>query len=212
MQLKIFTFNPLQVNSYLLWDKTGEAALIDCGCLFESEKDTLKEFIRGNGLQLKVYLNTHLHFDHIFGSPFIEEQFGVSAWASDGDIHWAQSISERVARFGFSYNEKIPRLGRILDDGDVITFGHQHIQAIAVPGHSPGSLAYYMPQHNILFSGDALFCGSIGRTDFPDSNHTALLTNIRERLLTLPPETIVYPGHDRSTTIEYEKDYNIFLR
>lgn len=212
MELKIFTFNPIQVNSYLLWDHTGEAALIDCGCLFDSEKEALKTFILDKNLQLKIYLNTHLHFDHIFGSPFIAQEFGVSAWASDGDIHWAQSIAERVARFGLSYKEKIPPLGRILSDGDTIKFGQEQIVAIAVPGHSPGSLAYYMPAHKILFSGDALFCGSIGRTDFPDSCHEALITNLREKILTLPPETIVYPGHDRSTTIEYEKEYNFYIR
>lgn len=212
MELKIFTFNPIQVNSYLLWDHTGEAALIDCGCLFESEKETLKTFIRSNNLQLKIYLNTHLHFDHIFGNAFIEETFGVKAEANDGDWHWAETISERIARFGLRFDEEIPPLGRILHDGDEITFGNQTIKAISVPGHSPGSLAYYIARENVIFTGDALFCGSIGRTDFPDSNHEHLIGSIREKLLTLPDDTKVYPGHDRPTTIENERKYNMFLR
>lgn len=212
MNIKIFTFNPIQVNSYLLWDETNEAVLIDCGCFTQSEKNELKNFIESNGLKLKVYLNTHLHFDHIFGNPFVEKKLGVSAWANDSDWHWAETIAERVARFGVRYNEQIPPLGRVINNGDEIFFGKQRIVAIAVPGHSPGSIAYHLPEHKMLFSGDALFRDSIGRTDFPDSNHNQLLTNIKERLFTLPQETIVYPGHDRSTTIGYEKEYNMFIR
>lgn len=212
MKLKIFTFNPIQVNSYLLWDDTQEAVLIDCGCFGAQEEEELATFIQSNGLQLKHYLNTHLHFDHIFGNPFIARTFGISAEANDADWHWAANIAERVARFGIIYKDKIPLPERILHDGDEIQFGTQRIVAIAVPGHSPGSLAYYLPQHGILFSGDALFRDSIGRTDFADSDHSTLITSIREKLFTLPDETIVYPGHDQKTTIGHEKRHNMFVR
>ncbi len=212
MELKTFIFNPIQVNCYLMWDSTGEAVLIDCGCIYAHEKAELKRFISENKLHLKHYLNTHLHFDHIFGNPFVMKEFGIGAEANDKDLPWALSISERVSRFGMCYDEEIPPLARVLNDGDDIHFGHSSIKAIAVPGHSPGSLAYYLPDENMLFSGDALFHGSIGRTDFPDSNHRALIDNIKEKLLTLPDCTVVYPGHDRSTTIGYEKEYNMFLR
>lgn len=213
MELKIFTFNPIQVNSYLLWDETKEAVLIDCGCFGEEEEEELASFIAANGLTLKHYLNTHLHFDHIFGNPFIMKKFGISAEASDGDWRWAENIAERVARFGIIYDQKIPPLARVLGHNDKVTFGNgSTIKAIAVPGHSPGSLAYYVEEKGWLFSGDALFHSSIGRTDFPDSDHAALIDNIKERLFTLPDDTIVYPGHDSSTTIGYEKKYNIFVR
>lgn len=212
MELKRFIFNPIQVNSYLLWDDSKEALLIDCGCFFPHEKETLKKFITDNGLTLKHLLNTHLHFDHIFGNPFIHAEFGISPEANNADLPWAKGIAERVARFGFRYEEKMPPLGRVLHDGDEIHFGKQCIKAIAVPGHSPGSLAYYLPEAKMLFSGDALFRDSIGRTDFPDSNHAALISSIRERLFTLPDDTTVYPGHDRETTIGYEKEFNMFVR
>ena len=212
MELKIFIVNPIQVNCYLLWDETKEAVLIDCGALFPGEREEIKEFINANGLTLKHYLNTHLHFDHIFGNAFVEETFGVKASANDADWPWAENIQERVARFGLRYEEKIPAIERVLNDGDEILFGNNRIVAIAVPGHSPGSLAYHIPDAKMLFSGDALFRGSIGRTDFPDSNHRALIYAIREKLLTLPEETIVYPGHDRETTIEFEKMNNMYLR
>ena len=142
MEIKTFTFSPIEVNSYLLWDETKEAVLIDCGCFGKEEEKKLSNFIEKNGLILKHYLNTHLHFDHIFGNPFIMKKFGISAEASDGDWHWAENIAQRVARFGIIYDQKIPALARVLKHNDEVTFGNGcTIKAIAVPGHSPGSLA-----------------------------------------------------------------------
>lgn len=212
MNIKRFTFNPVDVNCYLVWDDTKEAVLIDCGAFKPAECDQLKVFIEHYGLTLKHHLNTHLHFDHIFGNPFIEETFGVKAEASDKDWKWAENLRERLARFSIKYDKVIPPLGRVLGDGDEIIFGTHRIVAIAVPGHSQGSLAYYIPDEGVLFSGDALFQGSIGRTDFDDSNHQQLVTSIKERLFTLPDETIVYPGHEAETKIGYEKRYNMFLK
>ncbi|MBR5275673.1 MAG: MBL fold metallo-hydrolase [Bacteroidaceae bacterium] len=212
MNLKTFVFNPVDVNCYLLWDESKEAVVIDPAVLFDDEKAQLKAFIEQNGLILKHALNTHLHFDHIFGNPFIEKEFGIACEANDSDWPWAETIAERVARFGLRYQEKIPALGRVLHDGDVITFGNQTLEAIHVPGHSPGSLAYYLRSENMLFSGDALFQGSIGRTDFADADFDTLITSIKEKLFTLPDETVVYPGHAGTTTIGFEKQYNRFLK
>ena len=212
MELRTFVVNPVQVNCYLLWNDTKEAVLIDCGAWLPHEREHIKEFIVNNGLQLKHHLNTHLHFDHIFGNAFIEEVFGIKAEANDADWPWAENIAERVARFGIRYEEKVPSLGRVLNDGDEIEFGDSVLRVISVPGHSPGSLAYYVPDGKMLFSGDALFRGSIGRTDFADSNHRQLIMSIREKLLTLPDETTVYPGHDRETTIAFENMNNMYLR
>jgi glyoxylase-like metal-dependent hydrolase (beta-lactamase superfamily II) len=211
MELRQFIFNPVGVNCYLLWDESKEAVLIDAATLFPEEKEELKSFIACAGLQIKHHLNTHLHFDHIFGNPFIEEAFGIKSEANDSDWSWAESISERVARFGLRYNEKIPPLGKVLRDGDTITFGNSTIKAIHVPGHSPGSLAYYIEEEKMLFSGDALFRGSIGRTDFPDADYATLAESIRKKLFTLPDDTIVYPGHSESTTIGFEKQYNRYI-
>ena len=212
MQIKTFVVNPIQVNCYLLWDETDEAVLIDCGAWTPEERTRIKLFVQSQGLTIKHYLNTHLHFDHIFGNAYVEETFGVKAEASDKDWSWAESISERVARFGMRYNENVPALGNVLKDKDVIVFGNQKIDVISVPGHSPGSLAFHIPKQKALFTGDALFCQSIGRTDFPDSNHMELITAIREKLFTLPDDTVVYPGHSEKTTIGFEKRYNMYVR
>lgn len=212
MQIKTFIVNPIEVNCYLLWDGTGEAVLIDCGAWMPEERERIRLFVQSQGLTIRHYLNTHLHFDHIFGNAYVEETFGIKAEASDKDWNWAANIAERVARFGIRYEEEVPSLGRILKDGDTILFGNQTINVISVPGHSPGSLAYYIPEHKTLFTGDALFCQSIGRTDFPDSDHMELITAIREKLFTLPDDTTVYPGHGEKTTIGFEKKYNIYAR
>ena len=212
MELKRFVFNPVDVNCYILWDESKEAVLVDAAVLFDEEKEDLKSFILNNGLTVKHHLNTHLHFDHIFGNPFVEQELGVKSSSNDKDWSWAETISERVARFGLRYNEKIPAIGTVLHDGDTVTFGNSTIKVLHVPGHSPGSLAYYIEEQKMLFSGDTLFRGSIGRTDFPDSDHYRFVTGIRQRLLTLPDDTVVYPGHDSKTTIGFEKSYNMFLR
>lgn len=212
MKLKTFVFNPIQVNCYLLWDESKEALLIDCGCLFPHEEMQLQQFVEANELKIVHYLNTHLHFDHIFGNPFVEKIFGVKAKANDADWKWAENISERVARFGLRYEEKITYPEQILQHGDEIKFGEQTVKVLAVPGHSPGSLAYHIPEHRMVFTGDALFRNSIGRTDFPDSDHQQLIESIKKQLFTLPDDTIVYPGHAEPTEIGYEKEYNFFVK
>ncbi len=212
MKLKTFVFNPIQVNCYLLWDETKEALLIDCGCLFSHEKMQLQQFIEENELKITQYLNTHLHFDHIFGNPFVEKMFGIKSKANDADWTWAENISERVSRFGLRYDEQISLPEQVLHHGDIIKFGKQSVKVLAVPGHSPGSLAYYIPEHNMVFTGDALFRDSVGRTDFPDSNHRQLIESIKQQLFTLPDETIVYPGHAEPTNIGYEKEYNFYIK
>lgn len=212
MELKKFVVNPVQVNCYLIWDESKEALLIDCAACSIRDRRSILEFITSNGLTIKHHLNTHLHFDHILGNAFVEETFGIKSEANDADWSWAEHIKERAARFGVKYEETVPALGRILNEGDEVTFGTHRIKVIAVPGHSPGSLVFYIPEENVLFSGDTIFHGSIGRTDFPDSDHYRFITEIRNKLLTLPEETIVYPGHDRETTIGFEKAYNMYLR
>jgi glyoxylase-like metal-dependent hydrolase (beta-lactamase superfamily II) len=202
----------LHENCYVAYDEPSrEAAIIDPGFYWDEEKRRLERFVQEHDLQVKYLLCTHLHFDHIFGNPFVEKELGVKSLSNDKDWPWAETIAERVARFGLRYTEKIPAIGRVLSDGDEIKFGNSTIKAIHVPGHSPGSLAYYVEKENILFSGDALFQGSIGRTDFADSDYATLIDSIKSKLLALPDATRVFPGHGDSTTIAFEKQYNRFL-
>ncbi len=200
------------VNSYVLWDETKEAVVIDPGCFYEEEKQKLKNFIVSNELKPVHLLNTHLHLDHIFGNPFMLQEFGLHARANQADEFWLESAPKQSRMFGFQLKEEPVALGEYLHDGDIITFGNTELEAIHVPGHSPGSLVFYCRKDNCMFSGDVLFQGSIGRADLTGGNFDELKEHICSRLFTLPNETVVYPGHGAPTTIGIEKVENPFFR
>ena len=143
MKIKKFEFNMFPVNSYVLWDDTNEALIIDCGCFYEEERQALKTFIQNNGLKPVRLLNTHLHLDHIFGNPFVLREYGLKAEAGQQDEFWLAQASAMAAKFGFLYEEQQPALGNYLREGDTVTFGNSELKVIHVPGHSPGSLVYY---------------------------------------------------------------------
>lgn len=212
MKIKRFEFNMFPVNCYVLWDETKEAVIIDPGCFYDEEKQTLKNYIRDNNLSVKHLLNTHLHLDHIFGNPFILKEFGLHAEANQADEFWLEQAPKQSRMFGFQLNEAPVPLGKYINDGDIIRFGNTQLEAIQVPGHSPGSLVYYCAAENCMFSGDVLFQGSIGRADLAGGNFDELRECILTRLFVLPDQTIVYPGHGAPTTIGNEKENNPFFR
>lgn len=213
MNVKQFEFNMLPVNTYVVWDgQTREAAVIDAGCYFQKECDALKQFVANEGLAVKLLLNTHLHFDHIFGNRFMYEQYGLKTHAHRADEDWLVEAPRRTRMFGLEFpNQPVP-IGTYLEDGDELTLGAYTLKCLHVPGHSPGSVVFYSPEGKCLFSGDVLFQGSIGRTDLPGGDHQTLLDGIREKLFILPDETVVYAGHGGQTTIGYEKRYNYYLK
>lgn len=207
MQVKCMEFNFLPVNTYIVWDETGEAAVIDPGCFYPGETEQLAAFIRDNGLDVKLLLNTHLHFDHVFGNTFVEETYRVKAHANDLDMPWIKSMSRRLAVFGINYEGQVSPIlpENVLREGDTVSFGNTTFHVLHVPGHSPGSIVFLNREQGCVFTGDVIFQGSYGRTDFPDGNHEALMTGIRTKLLTLPESTTVYPGHGPATDIKHEK-------
>ena len=212
MKVKVFEFNPIAVNTYVLHDETGECVIIDPACFYHDEERALFNYINDEKLIIKHVLNTHLHFDHLFGVNFIQSQFKVSMKTHKADEFLLDTITEQMALFGFAANEKhIPTIGTYIDENDIIEFGNQKLSIMHVPGHSPGSIVFYNEAEHCIVSGDVLFNGSIGRTDLPKGNHSQLINGIKAKLLILPDETIVYPGHGPSTTIGKEKKTNPFL-
>ncbi|MDR1273297.1 MAG: MBL fold metallo-hydrolase [Odoribacteraceae bacterium] len=212
MNMKIFTCNPIEENTIVLYDDTGEAAVIDCGCLFEEERQELREFLTERHLTPVVLLNTHLHIDHIFGNGFMLDQYGLSAKAHRADEFWVTDAVTYAARLGIRGIEPPPPLGGYLDEGDVVRFGHSELLPIHVPGHSAGSLCYYSEKDKLLISGDVLFAGCIGRSDLPGGNMQQLVTGIREKLFVLPGDVRVIPGHGDATTIDRERRVNPYVR
>lgn len=211
MEIKQFVFNLLRENTYLIWDETKEAAIIDAGMQFNKEKEIIKEFIEENDLKLVAVYNTHLHLDHQFGNKFIYDTYGVKPIAGKDDEFLLGTIQEAAAKWGMPYNEEPQDLAGYITDNMVLKFGNTELQAFHTPGHSPGSYSLYNAKAGIIFTGDVLFNGSIGRSDFEMGNYNDLMASIQERLLVLPDETVVYSGHGPATTIGEERISNPFL-
>ncbi|NDW10312.1 MBL fold metallo-hydrolase [Dysgonomonas sp. 520] len=212
MNVKVFQFNPVGVNTYVVYDETKECTIIDAGCFYADEKEHLLNFILDNDLIVKHMINTHLHFDHVFGCNFISEQFGVVLEANDKDQFLLDQFDGQLRMFGFNPVGEAPKIGKVIKEGDMIEFGDQRFFVIHVPGHSPGSLVFYNEEEECLFAGDVLFRDSIGRTDLARGNHDELVAGIKSKLMTLPPETLVYSGHGPNTTVGYEKKHNPYLQ
>jgi len=211
MTIKTFTFNPIQENTYLVYDETNEAVVIDAGCVSEIEKRALKNYIENNNLTLKRVLNTHLHFDHQFGNKFLFTTYGIKPEAGKEDEYLLENVIAQTRSFGMSVDEEAQSIGSYITDNQEIKFGNTTLVALHVPGHSPGHMAFYDQKDGILFAGDVLFRGSIGRTDLPKGDYATLILSITNKLLPLPDSTVVYSGHGPSTTIGFERKNNPFL-
>ncbi|MDR0733329.1 MAG: MBL fold metallo-hydrolase [Dysgonamonadaceae bacterium] len=211
LQIKVFVFNPVRENTYLLYDETKEAVIIDCGADSHDEKKQLSDFIREKGLALTHVLNTHLHFDHILGNGFLYETYGLKPEYNRAD-EAMPGLKEGVVKFGrtiFKYEPVFAE--RYIDDKETVAFGASRLEALLTPGHSPGSLSFYSEKDACVFTGDALFRSSIGRTDLWEGNHETLVQSIKTKLFNLPDNTIVYPGHAEPSTIGAEKQYNHYV-
>jgi glyoxylase-like metal-dependent hydrolase (beta-lactamase superfamily II) len=209
-QIAMFTFSPIQENTYLLYNATGEAAIIDPGCYFDEEKETLASYIADHNLTVKYLLQTHCHLDHIFGLKWAAETYGLSPYMHANE--------QQVLAFGEISGQKwnLPFAGykgpvQLLEEGQKISVGGDELKVLFAPGHSPGHVCFYCQKQDFVIGGDVLFQRSIGRTDLPGGNHQQLLTSIREQLFTLPDNTTVHPGHGPATKVGEEKRENPFL-
>lgn len=212
MQVAIFQFSLFGINTYLVWDPdTKQCAVIDPGMSSPEEEKALEDFIAGKGLTLTNIINTHLHIDHVAGIPFLREKFGAPVLAHSGDQFLGQKIGQQAQMFGLNMNIGEIEISEFIQDGDIIKIGNGELKVISVPGHSKGSVALYDPEAHFLISGDALFQGSIGRTDLPGGDYRELISSIESKLLTLPDDTVVLPGHGPASTIGEEKHSNPFL-
>ena len=211
MTIKTFTFSPFQENTYLVYDETGETMIIDAGMFYEKEKNEIIQFLEMKNLVLKRVINTHLHLDHQFGNKFLFDTFGLKPEACKEDEFLLENVHKSAEMFGLAYKEETQPLGKYIIESEEIKFGNSIFVSLAVSGHSPGSLAFYNAKESVVFTGDALFKGSIGRTDLAKGDYVQLIKSIQTKLLTLPDNTVVYSGHGPKTTIGHEKLNNPFL-
>ena len=205
MVLMRLMVGPLQVNCYIIADeKTKEAVVIDPG---DDAQDILG-IIRKKGLTVKYIVNTHAHFDHVGANRELKEATGAEILLHEADAALLESTSGQARTFGMNAPAS-PKADRYVKHGDVITAGEVSLAVLHIPGHSPGGIC--LVEQGMVFTGDALFAGSIGRTDLPGGSHMALIGAIKANLLTLPDDTKVYPGHGPESTIGEEKRENPYL-
>jgi glyoxylase-like metal-dependent hydrolase (beta-lactamase superfamily II) len=210
MNIYKLVFSPIEVNTYILADESGDCAIIDCGCYDRQESDRLVDLIKNKKIKPVLLLNTHCHLDHIFGNRFVLERYNLKPFANEYDEMNRKDAVQHAMLFGLSMDNP-PEPAGFLTDNQKITFGSTELMALHVPGHTLGSLAFYSKENDCVFTGDALFAGSIGRTDLPGGDFDTLIKSITNKLFVLPPETVVYPGHGNETTIEKEMKSNPFF-
>lgn len=211
LNVKTFTFNPVQENTYVLYNGQGLCCIIDPGCYFKEEQDELRNFIEKTGLRPVLLLNTHCHLDHIFGNKFVYD-----TWELPLHLHEKEKpvldygpASGQMWQMPFdNYDGELI----FIKEGEIIRMNGDELQILFTPGHSPGSVCFYDERDGFVIGGDVLFDGSIGRTDLPGGDFNTLINSIQTQLFTLPDDTKVYPGHGPMTTIGFEKMNNPFVK
>ena len=212
LKLESLVFNPFAENTYVVYDDdTKECVIIDPGCDTVGAENQLFGFIDNHRLKPILAINTHGHLDHIIGNPAVKQKYGIPVAAHPNVKADFQRSKQQSLLFGIPFHGECELPDRWLSDGEVIKVGNSTLEVISTPGHAEGSISLYAQMEGWVFTGDALFCRSIGRTDFAGGNYETLRTSIRERLFRLPDDTEVFSGHGESTTIFDEQRYNMFI-
>jgi glyoxylase-like metal-dependent hydrolase (beta-lactamase superfamily II) len=205
--------NPLQENCYVVSDDSRECVIIDCGAMYDEELAALDHYIADNQLKPLHLLATHGHLDHNFGNAHMFRKYGLKVEICVEDQDLVERLPEQARDiFGIEIPADQPSAGRLLGNGDVITFGSHQLQVLQTPGHTHGSCLFYCAEEHTAFTGDTLFRMSIGRTDFAEGSWAEMEKSLRDVIAKLPKETIVLSGHGPQSTIADELQYNPYLR
>lgn len=211
MKIARLIFNPLQENTYVVWDESLEAVVIDAGNMSERENAILEQFLSERGLKPVYALNTHGHFDHLMGVEFLRQRYGAKFAVSSKDKFLVENATQSAELFGVRAGNMPEKIDVDLEGMQSISFGQSELQIISTPGHTPGHVAFYEPEAKLLFTGDTLFRESIGRTDLPGGDYSWIMKSILDKIMPLGDEVKVYPGHGETTDIGHESMYNPFV-
>lgn len=205
------TFNDFQENTFIVYDETGECVIFDPGCFRKYEEEELVQTIKELGLKPVRLINTHCHLDHVFGNKFVADHFGLGLEIHRGELPVLEAVPQVCLMYGLPPATPSPTPSRFIEEGEVIEFGDTKLEVLFTPGHSPASISFYCRESGFIIAGDVLFYGSIGRTDLPGGDFNTLISSIKEKILVLPDDTVVYPGHGPKTTVAFERENNPFL-
>jgi glyoxylase-like metal-dependent hydrolase (beta-lactamase superfamily II) len=211
MKVKTFTVNPFAMNCYIYWDEnTKEGVIIDPGAYEDREKDEILNYIKSNAIDIKLILNTHGHIDHILGNDWAKKTFNVPLLMHKDDMPLIDNALKQAEMFGVAFPQP-PNPDKFIDESDVIKFGDTVFKIIHTPGHSPGSVCFIDEKEKLIFGGDTVFRGSIGRTDLWMGDINVLIDSIQNKIFSYSDDYVIYPGHMEETTIGEEKENNPFL-
>jgi glyoxylase-like metal-dependent hydrolase (beta-lactamase superfamily II) len=202
-----FPLGPFETNCYVVYRPSGECWIVDAGY----EPGALLECVRERELRPQALVLTHTHADHIAGVDEVREALRIPVWVHEAEGPWlTDPVKNLSAAVGMPVTARPAE--RLLRDGETLDLAGAAWRVLHTPGHSPGGISLYQPESKVVLAGDALFSGSVGRTDFPGSDPRTLAQSIQLRLYTLPDDTTVYPGHGPKTSIGVEKKTNPFVR
>jgi glyoxylase-like metal-dependent hydrolase (beta-lactamase superfamily II) len=211
LTVKAFSFNPVEENTYVLYNEKKDGCIIDPGCYFENERAALKTFLEQAGLNPVLLLNTHCHLDHVFGNKFVHDKWGLTLHIHEKEKQMLDLAPASGQMYQLPFDNYDGELVYIKEGGK-INLGEEELEIRFTPGHSPGSVCFYHEAGGFVIAGDVLFNGSIGRTDLPGGDFDTLINSIQTQLFTLPDDTKVYPGHGPMTTVGFEKMNNPFVK
>jgi len=210
LTIKHFTFNSFAVNTYLIYNEQNESLLIDPGCYGKKEENELKDYVKQKKIHIQKQINTHCHIDHILGNFFAADTFKSPLYIHKAGLLFLETADVYANNFGFQL-QNVCQPDGFIDEKSEIILGNEILNILYTPGHADGSICIVNHSNHFIITGDTLFRSAIGRTDLPTGNMNLLLKNIKEKILTLPEDYLVYPGHGEKTSIKFEKYHNPFL-
>jgi len=213
MKIEKFTTNIFQENCYLVWNEQSKHGIvIDPGMMNDSERAILEEFISKNHITIQCVLLTHTHLDHAASAKIISQKYDCKIYGSAEDEDLSKNLQMQADFFQLKCTFDSFKIDCYTSDLEELDFANLKIVVLFTPGHTKGGTSYYFPQLQSVFVGDTLFSSSIGRTDLWGGDYDTLISSIKCKIMALPGDTIIYPGHGTKTTVNEEKQYNPFLK
>lgn len=210
MNIAQLTFNPFQESTYVVWDETLEAVIVDAGNSNEKENKIITEFIDSKALKPVMAINTHGHFDHIMGVEYLKTHYNIPFAMNQEDGFLIESAESHATLYGLTMSTT-PMVDIDLKEMKEVTFGNTTLEIIPTPGHTPGHVCLFNRREKMLFTGDTVFKESIGRTDLPGGDYSWIMRSIIDKIIPLGDEVKIFPGHGPTSSIGHEVLYNPFI-